>query len=91
MAKPAALGVGSYFVKGLSIGYSAVEGAVKNEDDGRIKSGAKAAYESSPFSYVEKGSEIVIPKGQNFLLNFKLKDEADEPNYEYTTPAETNI
>ena len=91
LAKSAALGVGSYFVKGLSIGYSAVEGAVKNEDDGRLKSGAKAAYESSPFSYVEKGSEIVISKGQNFLLNFKLKDEADEPNYEYTTPAETNI
>lgn len=91
LAKSAALGVGNYFVKGLSIGYSAVEGAVKNEDDGRIKSGAKAAYESSPFSYIEKGSEIVIPKGQNFLLNFKLKEEADEPNYEYTAPDENNI
>lgn len=91
LAKSAALGVGSYFVKGLSIGYSAVEGAVKNEDENRIKSGAKAAYESSPFSYVEKGSEIVIIKGQHFLLNFKQKDETDEPNYEYTTPAETDI
>lgn len=57
LAKSAALGVGSYFVKGLSIGYSAVEGAVKNEDENRIKSGAKAAYESSPFSYVEKAAK----------------------------------
>ena len=91
LAKSAALGVGSIFVKGLSVGYSAVEGAVKNEDDNRIKSGAKAAYESSPFSYVEKGSEVVITKGQNFYLNFKQKEEAEEPNYEYTPIGKTDI
>lgn len=91
LAKSAALGVGSIYVKGLSVGYSAVEGAVKNEDDNRIKSGAKAAYESSPFSYVEKGSEVVITKGQNFYLNFKQKEEAEEPNYEYTPIGKTDI
>lgn len=86
LAKSAALGVGNFFVKGLSIGYSAVEGAVKNEKDNRFKSSVNAVYEDSPFSYVEKGGEIVIQKDQNFFLNFKVKDEPDEddvPNYEY--------
>lgn len=85
LAKSAALGVGSYFVKGLSLGYSAVEGAIKNEKDNRFKSSVNAVYEDSPFSYVEKGQEIIISKEQVFLLNFKVKDapEEDEPNYEY--------
>lgn len=86
LAKSAALGVGNFFVKGLSMGYSAVEGAVKNEKDNRFKSSVNAVYEDSPFSYVEKGGEIVIQKEQNFYLNFKVKDEPEEeelPNYEY--------
>ncbi len=86
LAKSAALGVGNFFVKGLSMGYSAVEGAVKNEKDNRFKSSVNAVYEDSPFSYVEKGGQIVIQKDQPFYLNFKLKDEPDEedlPNYEY--------
>lgn len=68
------------------MGYSAVEGAVKNEKDNRFKSSVNAVYEDSPFSYVEKGGEIIIKKDQNFFLNFKVKDEPDEeevPNYEY--------
>ncbi len=86
LAKTAALGVGNFFVKGLSLGYSAVEGAVKNEKDNRFKSSVNEVYEDSPFSYVEKGGEIVIKKDQVFYLNFKVKDEPDEdelPNYEY--------
>ena len=86
LAKSAALGVGNFFVKGLSMGYSAVEGAVKNEKDNRFKSSVNAVYEDSPFSYVEKGGEIVIQKDQNFFLNFKVKgdpDDEDAPNYEY--------
>lgn len=86
LAKSTALGVGSFFVKGLSLGYSAVEGAVKNEKDNRFKSSVTEVYEDSPFSYVEKGGEIVIKKDQIFYLNFKVKDDPDEdelPNYEY--------
>lgn len=84
-AKSAALTVGSYFVKGLSLGYAAVEGAIKNEEDNRFKSSAMSVYESSPISYVEKGEDIFIAKDQVFILNFKLKDEeVTEPNYEYT-------
>ncbi len=90
LAKSAALTVGSYFVKGLSLGYSAIEGAVKNEKDNRFKSSVNEVYEDSPFSYVEKGKDIVIKKEQMFLLNFKAKGDPDEddeeedaPNYEY--------
>lgn len=85
VAKSAALGVGNYFVKGLSMGYSAIEGAVKNEKDNRFKSSVNSVYESSPLSLVKKGGEIVIKKDQVFFLNFKIKDEEDEnlPNYEY--------
>ena len=85
VAKSAALSVGNYFVKGLSMGYAAIEGAIKNEEDNRLKSSAVSLYESTPISYVEKGHDIEIAKDQVFILNFKLKDEkSDEPNYEYT-------
>lgn len=95
LAKSAALGVGSFFVKGLSLGYSAVEGAIKNEKDNRFKSSVNEVYQDSPLSYVEKGEELVIEKGQLFFLNFKTKDdipEEDKPNYEYTElPASNNV
>ena len=60
---------------------------VKNEKDNRFKSSVTEVYKDSPFSYVEKGAELVIEKNQMFYLNFKSKDDEDEsdlPNYEYT-------
>lgn len=87
LAKNVGLSVGNFFVKGLSLGYSAVEGAVKNEKDNRFKSSVTEVYKDSPLSYVEKGTELVIEKNQMFYLNFKSKDDEDEsdlPNYEYT-------
>lgn len=84
LAKSAALGVGNYFVKGLSTGVTAVEGAVKNTEGNRLKSSAVALYDNSPISYVEKGEELVIKKNQIFYLNFKTKEEEPlESNYEY--------
>ena len=70
LAKNAALGVGNFFVKGLSMGVAAVSGAVKNEEGNRLKSSAVSAYESSPFSYVEKGEDINIDVNQSFFLKF---------------------
>lgn len=93
LAKSAALSVGNFFVKGLSIGYSAVEGAIKNEKDNRFKSSVTEVYQDSPLSYVEKGEELVIEKGQLFFLNFRTKDdvpEEDKPNYEYTELSPSN-
>ena len=85
-AKTAALSVGNFFVKGLSLGYAAVEGAVKNEEGNRIKSSAHSVYENTPFSYVEKGQDILITKDQVFCLRFKVKDNTKEEN-----PEELNI
>lgn len=94
LAKNTALGVGSFFVKGLSLGYAAVEGAVKNDEDNRLKSSAVSVYESSPLSYVNKGEDIKIEKSQIFYLKFpepetKNKSEINkEQNYTYTIEKE---
>lgn len=85
LAKNAALSVGNYFVKGVSLGYNAIEGVVKNEKDNRFKSCIYQVYEGSPLSYVEKGGDIVIKTGDNFLLNIKTKEQdnlSDEDNSE---------
>ena len=87
MIKNGALLVGSYFVKGLSIGVSFVEGFAKNEKDNRFKSGVTNAYEESPISLVEKGNQLEILKGDEFYFVFKTEEDVEEPNYTYT-PAE---
>jgi hypothetical protein len=84
LARTAVLGVGSYFFKGLAIGVNAIDGAIKNEENNRIKSSVESVYENSPLSYVEKGEDLVIKKGESFLLNFKVQTEENLPNYEYT-------
>ena len=71
IAKSAALTVGNYFIHGISAGFTVVEGAVKNEENNRLKSSAVALYESSPVSYIEKGTEIHIKTNEAFYLKFK--------------------
>ena len=74
LAKNAALTVGDYFVKGVSLGYHAVEGAVKNEEGNRLKSSAVSVYDNSPFSYIKKGNELEIKEHDLFSLRFKDVD-----------------
>ena len=74
LAKNTALGVGSFFVKGLSIGVAVVTGAVKNEEDNRFKSSVSSAYQASPFSYVQKGEDLEIKKTDLFYLKFPNVD-----------------
>ncbi|MBR1908719.1 hypothetical protein IJ818_07265 [bacterium] len=69
-AKNTALTAGNFVIKCLSIGYKTAEGIVKNEEGKRLKSGAIAAYNATPISYIEKGKEIFINKGDVFLLKF---------------------
>ncbi|MBD5403001.1 hypothetical protein HDR58_09455 [bacterium] len=92
LAKNAALGVGSYFVKGLSVGVAAIEGAVKNTEDNRLKSSVVSVYESSPLSYVEKGEDIDISRNQIFYLKFpnpsKTKNSKRRQNNTYTIEKE---
>lgn len=82
LAKNTSLTVGSFFVKGLSLGVNAVQGAIKNEEGNRFKSSAKNVYDNSPLSYVEEGQELDIKPNDIFWLKFKSTTD-DEPNYEY--------
>ncbi len=84
LVKKAALTVGNYFVKGASVAYYFVEGAVKNENDNRLKSGAKSAFDSTPLSYIEEGAELDIKVGDEFYFVFKTEEDIEEPNYTYT-------
>lgn len=83
--KKTALTVGDYFVKGLSICYSFVEGVVKNEKDNRLKSGVTNAYEESPLSLISEGEQLDIKIGDSFYLVFKTDADVEEPNYTYTS------
>ena len=79
LVKSAAVGVGGLFVKGLSTGVAAVEGAIKNEEGNVLKSTAVSVYKASPVSYVEKGKDLEIKTNQIFYLKFpKVEDEDDE-------------
>ena len=92
VAKNAALTVGNHFVKGISMGYHAVEGAVKNEEGNRFKSSAVSVYENSPFSYIEKGSELEIREHDLFSLRFKEADGEEAENAEtLETPSEQEV
>jgi len=76
--------IGSFVAPAVGL----VEGAVKNERGNRAKSAAISAYESTPLSYANKGKELEFKKGQNLIMNFKLKGEDEniinnEPNYTY--------
>jgi len=95
LAQSAALSVGNHFVKGLSMGVAAVEGAVKNEEGNRLKSSVTSMYESSPFSYANKGEDLYFEIGQCFYLKFPKVKEADVPsdevqgqNYSFTIEKE---
>ncbi len=78
LAKNAALSVGNYFFKGLSLGYHAVEGVVKNEEGNRAKSSVVSVYKNSPLSYVENGEQLEIKDGDLFSFTFKTSDNDDE-------------
>lgn len=71
MSKNVALSVGNYFVKGVSFGYRTIEGAVKNPEGNRFKSGGIALVNSTPLGYINKGEDIKIKVGDKFLLNIK--------------------
>ncbi len=78
LAKSTALGVGNFFVSGLSMGVAAVDGAVNNKGENRAKSSAKSVYKASPFSYVERGEDLVIRKSQIFYLKFPNSDKSSD-------------
>lgn len=77
LAKSAALSVGDFFVKGISTGFYAVQGAIKDEKGNRLVSSVHNVYENSLLSYVEKGGATCI-KAES-MFTFKFPDpNADE-------------
>lgn len=93
VAKTGAIMVGDKVISGFfGSGVALVQGAVKNEQGNRAKSAAVSVYENSPLSYINKGKELEIQKGQVFVMSFKQikDDEKDKPNYEYTLPEDND-
>lgn len=82
--KQTVLLVGNHYIKGISIGVSFLEGAIKDDDNNRLKSGVVKAYENSPLSYISTGEQLEIKEGDEFYLIFKIEDDIIEPNYSYT-------
>lgn len=80
MAGKVAKSAGNFFIKGFSMGVSAVQGAVKNEENNRLKSSAVSLYEASPISYVEKGEDITIKKSETFYLKFPDYQKLEKSN-----------
>lgn len=74
-----AIAAGNHFISAtIGPGVALVKGAVKNEEGNRAKSAAVSVYESTPLSYISKGKEMEIKKGQVFSMSFKLKDEDED-------------
>ena len=80
MATKAALTVGNHFVKGISMGYNAVKGAIQDDEDNRLKSAGVSVYENSFLSYIEEGDELNLKPGDKFYIKFgwDLDDDDDD-------------
>lgn len=70
LAESAVVSVANHFIKGISSGFYAVQGAVKNEKGNRLTSAAYGLYKHSFLSYVEKGQPLTIVKETLFGLKF---------------------
>ncbi len=70
LAESAIASVANHFVKGISSGFYAVQGAVQNKQGNPFKSAVANVYEHSFLSYVEKGQPLVIVKETLFGLKF---------------------
>ena len=84
LAKTAALSVGDFFVKGLSTGFYAVQGAIKDEKGNRLVSSVNNVYENSLFSYISKGDSTYIAAQSLFTFRF---DNPDPEESKYLGPA----
>ena len=71
--------VGAYVGPSIAL----VQGAIQNEEGNRAKSAAISVYESTPLSYGEKGKELNLKKGSEFVMSFKVReDETESDNFD---------
>ena len=68
---------GDLIAPGISTVVSFVDGAVTNQENDRLVSGAKQVYKDSLLSYVEYGEAIYIQEGDTFYLVVKPTKEKD--------------
>lgn len=74
-AEKAGVGVVNLFAQGASTVYYFGKGLIKpNEDENRIKSGVKSAWENSFLSYIEKGEAFSVSEGDLLRLVFFYRD-----------------
>lgn len=78
LATSAGKGAAGILVKGASQGISFIQGMLQAENGNRFSSGAKKVYKDSPFSYIEKGEEMVITEGEEMVLKFYSLTEDSE-------------
>ena len=91
LAKSAALSVGDVLLSGVSTGYHAIEGAVKDEKGNRLFSAVNNVYQNSFFSYVEKGGDTYIKAESLFSFKFKDPDKDEEAGAANNEPAVTKM
>lgn len=80
LAKSAVLTVGDHFIKGISYGFYAVQGAVQNKEGNHLYSAVSNVYENSFFSYIEKGEQLNIQPDTCFGLKFDECKNAPKKN-----------
>ena len=74
-AKSGAVSVANFFVQGFSTAYYFTKGLIHpNEEDGRLKSGAKSAYDNSVLSYIQEGNALKVQQGDLLELVFYHSD-----------------
>lgn len=71
IAESAVATVADHFVKGISSGFYAVQGAVQNKKGNPFKSAVANVYEHSVLSYANKGEPLVVIKETIFGLKFQ--------------------
>ena len=91
LAKSAALSIGDMFLSGLSTGFYAVQGAVKDEKGNRLFSAVNNVYKNSFFSYVEKGGDTCIKAESLFTFKFKDPEDLEETSVQNSEPPVTKM
>lgn len=91
LVKTGILTAGNMVVQGISPCYQVVEGIYKNEEGNRLKSGAVAAIDATPFSYYKYGNDLVFKKGQVFKMNMIVDDDEKVADFKDIEAGEVQV
>lgn len=75
-AYSAGVSVAGLFVDNIAYPVNFIKGMMSpDEDSNRLKSGFKTMYKNSSLSYIEKGEDMILQRGDIIILNIKNQDE----------------